>query len=223
VSSILWNPALLGGRSSAQNQWWGTTLVTPPETEPVALSTAKAQVRVDWDDEDDLIASYISAARQYCEDICGRAFVSQQWDLWLPQWPAGDRLYLPYPPVQTVDYVTYTDATETVNTVDPAIYVANTAGDLAEVVLRFGQIWPVTVLSPSRPINVRFTCGYGDADAVPAPIKQAILLLMAHWYTNREAVVIGRTATASVRVQETLDALLARYRMDSYSPDPLRP
>jgi uncharacterized phiE125 gp8 family phage protein len=223
VNSILWNPALLGGRSSTQNQWWGTKLVSVPLEEPVSLQTAKAQVRVDWDDEDDLITSYITAARQYCEDICGRAFVSQVWDLWLPQWPAGDRLYLPYPPVQNVVYVQYTDSTEATTIVDPTIYTTNTGGDLAEVVLRFGQIWPVTVLSPSRPINVRFTCGYGDADAVPATIKQAILLLMGHWYTNREAVVIGRTATASVRVQETLDALLARYRMPSYTPDPLRP
>lgn len=222
MPSILWNFPQVAWQTT-QNQWWGTTLVTGPAGEPVSLDQAKAQVRVDWDDEDDLISSYITAARQYCEDACGRIFMQQTWDLWLQQWPAGNRIFLPYPPLQEVTWVKYTDLNETVNTVDSGLYTVNTAGDLPEVVLLFGQIWPPTVLSPARPINVRFVCGYGiDAD-VPAPIKQAILMLTAHWYTNREAVVIGRTATASVRVQDTLDALLARYKMPSYSPDPLRP
>lgn len=223
MPSILWNFPQTAGYSTTQNQWWGTAIVTEPTSEPVDLDTVKSHIRVDWDDEDELIGGYIKAARQYCEDVCGRRFMTQTWDLWIQQWPAGNRIYIPYPPLISVEYVNYTDSTESVNILDSSTYVVNNAGSLGEVVLRFGQIWTPSVLSPSRPVNVRFDCGYGDAFAVPQPIKQAILLLIGHWYANRESVIIGRTATATVQVQDTVDALLARYKMYSYSPDPLRP
>lgn len=222
-SSILWNLSR-ASVSTTQNQWWGTTLLTPPVCEPVTLEMAKAHLRVDFNDEDDLINAYITAARSYLEDACGRRLITQIWNLYLQQWPAGDRLFVPYPPLIGVATVQYTDATETVTTVDPSLYVVNNGSDLGEVVLRFGQIWPPTVLSPSRPIGVTFTCGYGeDPGSVPAPLVQALLLLIGHWYQNREAVVIGRASTISTRVNETVDALIARYKIPSYSPDPLRP
>jgi uncharacterized phiE125 gp8 family phage protein len=222
MNSILWNYPQVAWRSTTQNQWWGMQLVTPPSGEPLTLDQVKAHLRVDRTDEDTLISSYLTAARQYCEDVCGRAFMTQTWDLWLQQWPAGDRIFLPKPPIQSVTYVQYTDLTETTTAVDPSTYVVNTAGDLAEVVLRFGLIWPPTPLSPSRPVNVRLVTGYGNASAVPVPITQAILLLVGHWYANRESVVTD-ARVQSVRVDDTVDALLARYRMPSYSPDPMRP
>lgn len=200
------------------------TLVTPPAVEPIDLNTAKLHVRVDWDDEDSLIQTLITVARQYCENVCGRAFLQQTWDFFMQQWPAGNRIQLPYPPLIDVTWVKYTDNTETVNEVDGSIYVVNNAGDIPEVVLRFGQIWPPVVLSPSRPINIRFDAGFGtDPSSVPAPITQAMLLLIGHWYANRESVIIGRTATATVMVADTVDALLTRYKMPAYTPDPLRP
>jgi hypothetical protein len=169
-----------------------------------------------------------------------------------------------------------------VNTVDPSIYTARLDADSPAVVLRFGQIWPTSVLSPSRPINVRFTAGYpsmagtasastttvtrvsGDsfapgmkrividgacyrvvsvasgnvltvgtsppiqgtksysANLVPERLVQAILMLTGHWYQNREEVVVGRTSTIATDVPDSVSALIRRFKIDSYTPDPLR-
>lgn len=51
-----------------------------------------------------------------------------------------------------------------------------------------------------------------SANAVPHTIKQAILFLAAHFYENREMVVVGRTAQIATEVPFTVTALLADYR-----------
>jgi uncharacterized phiE125 gp8 family phage protein len=69
--------------------------------------------------------------------------------------------------------------------------------------------WP----KPGRPANgieIAFTAGYGPVAAdVPAPIRQAILLLIAHWYEHRSPLEDGiHTEPLPNMVSE----LLAPYR-----------
>ena len=69
--------------------------------------------------------------------------------------------------------------------------------------------WP----KPGRTANgieIAFVAGYGDAAAdVPAPIRQAILLLVAHWHEHREPVEIG---AAKPPCPSTVSELLQPYR-----------
>ena len=46
--------------------------------------------------------------------------------------------------------------------------------------------------------------------AVPFTIRQAMLLLIGHWYENRQMVVVG--SVASVEVQATVRTLLNQHR-----------
>src|ERR1051325_11329554 len=99
------------------------TLSTAPTVEPVSLDEAKGQVRVELDfhSDDALILGLIAAARRLAEVFCGRAFLTQTWDLtldafpsgWGPRWPATlggrDAIRLPRPPLQSVSYVKYVD------------------------------------------------------------------------------------------------------------------
>ena len=58
--------------------------------------------------------------------------------------------------------------------------------------------------------EVAFTAGYGDEpEDVPAPIRQALLLLVAHWFERREPVVLG---AAPQEVPATVAGLLLPYR-----------
>jgi uncharacterized phiE125 gp8 family phage protein len=216
VGSILWSlPSLGAGRQIYQG--WAAQLVTPPKVEPVSIAEAKLQCRISIDDDDDALLGYTIAAREHCEKVCGRAFITQEWDFWLPGWPATNRIRIPFAPLQSVEYLQYTDSSETANVVDPSIYVVQPGTTPGELVLRFAQIWPPTVMSPSWPINVRFKAGYSDdASKVPQSIKQAILMLTAHWYENREAVVVGRTAQIAVEIMFAVDALLANYRVSPH-------
>lgn len=184
-------------------------LVTPPAQEPVPLAEAKAHLRVDTADDDALIQALIVAAREHVEHIIRRALVTQTWDLILDAFPA-DEIMLPRPPLQSVSSITYRLQDGTVVTLDPANYVVDTKSEPGRVVLAPGRSWPSDPLYAAGAVTVRYVAGYGDPAAVPVAIKQAILLLVGHWYENREAVAVGHTV---IQLPMTVDALLWPYRV----------
>jgi len=166
----------------------GLVVVTPPEKEPVSVDEVKAQLRVDYADEDGLIEAYVRAARETFERLLWRAFVTQTLALTLDVWPDGGALRLPRPPLQAVNSVTYTDAAGAVHTLDAATYVVDTTSTPGRVVLRAGQAWPSAALAPAAGVRVEYVAGYGEPKDVPEAARQAIRLLAAHWFEHREAV-----------------------------------
>ncbi len=60
--------------------------------------------------------------------------------------------------------------------------------------------------------SVAITNGAYTANAVPMPIRHAILFLTSHFYENRETVITGRGEVA-VEIPGTVDDLLASYRV----------
>lgn len=188
------------------------SLITSPASEPVSLAEARKHLRVDSGDEDGLIASEITAAREYCETFQGRAYVTQTWECYLDGWPAEDFIRIPLPPLQSVASVTYKDADGNVSTlVAGTDYIVDTKAHPGRVVLAYGKSWPSATLYPVNPITIRFTAGYGDAaDDVPQKMRQAMLLLIGHMHENREPVLIG---SISKELEFTLSALLWQDRV----------
>jgi len=79
----------------------------------------------------------------------------------------------------------------------------------------YGVSWPSATLQPIKGIEVQLVGGYGNAAAVPAAYKQAMYLLIEHWYLNRSEVTIGNTAASvSRRIELGVEALLANYRIN---------
>lgn len=64
-------------------------VIIPPAVEPVSLAEVKLHARVDNDLEDDLIASFIGAARRHGESLTHRSFVPQTLELTLDAFPQG--------------------------------------------------------------------------------------------------------------------------------------
>ena len=64
-------------------------LLNAPASEPVSLAEAKLFLRVEHDDDDDLIAALIAAARVQVEAQTRRALITQTWRLVRDVWPAG--------------------------------------------------------------------------------------------------------------------------------------
>ena len=93
-------------------------------------------------------------------------------------------------------------------TLDAAAYAVDTLSEPARLVLK-GTLPPVL----SRALNafeIAFSVGYGDeADDVPAPIRYALKLLVAHWFERREPVVLSG---APQEVPTTVAGLLLPYR-----------
>lgn len=91
-------------------------------------------------------------------------------------------------------------------TLDLQSFVIDTAG----AAIAFAP-WAVTQSGRSAAgIEIDITAGYGDAASdVPEALRQAVRLLVAHWYENR-----GLATTGAITVlPATVAALLAPYRM----------
>jgi uncharacterized phiE125 gp8 family phage protein len=200
-------------------------LITPPAVEPVSLAEVKLHSKVDQNAEDGLLSALIIAARQHVEKTTGRQLVTATWEVYLECFPCNDdEIELPFGELQSIDAFQWTlagGATKSWTVSGSNLLDANSAvvahiedGDEAEIEVAFGCIWPPDVLRTSRGVRIRFTCGYGDDTAVPQAVKQAILLLVGHWYTHREAVSIGTTSSSQGReIPLAVDALLSNYRL----------
>lgn len=182
-------------------------LISAPAEEPITLAEAKAQLRVDHDDEDALIESLIIAAREVVESKLERALITQTWAHYFDFLP-GDYGFELQPGVSSIVSVQYQDLNDTTQTVDPANYVL-TKDAVPQIRLSYSGEWPAA-LEYSDAVKITVVVGYGDRHAVPEAIKQAIKLLVSHWYENREAVVIG-TITATLPL--AVDLLLRRYKV----------
>ena len=184
-------------------------LTSGPSAEPISLDEAKLHCRVDGDTEDMLIASLILAARLHIEHCLDLALISQSWSLYLDQWPDKPFVELPLSPLISVDAVRLYSPTNTSVTLDPDLFLVDTASRRPRLARQDGQAWPL----PGRSINgieIAFTAGYGTAaDDVPMPVRQALKMLVAHWYEAREPVLFGETADP---VPTSVASLIAPYR-----------
>ena len=75
--------------------------------------------------------------------------------------------------------------------------------------VRTGPAWP-QVTAAANGIAISFIAGFGTAVTdVPAPVRQAMLLLTAHWFEHRDPIEIGQPDTA---IPKAVSDLLRPYR-----------
>lgn len=170
-------------------------VTTAPAEEPVTTAEAKAHLRIDVDDEDTLLVGYLLAAREQCEMMARRAFVTQTLQLRLECWPGGDCIVLPRPPLQSVTSVAYSDSDGNAGTMPSGDYIVDAASEPGRIILGYGKSWPSATLQPGPSIVITYVAGYGDAADVPQRYKQAIELMAGHFFENREEVVVLQGVT----------------------------
>jgi len=187
------------------------TLSSAPAAEPVSTAEAKTHMRVETSADDTYIATLVVAARRYCEAVQKRAFITQTWKLYLDRFPSVIRI--PKPPLQSVSSIAYLDTNGDSQTLSSSIYTVDTDSEPGIVYEAYNQQWPST-RDVEKAITVTFIAGYGDASTdVPAEVKHAIKLLVAHWYEHREAVADGVTPAD---VPLTVKSLLGISRTFSF-------
>ncbi len=185
-------------------------LDTGPASEPVTTSEAKSHLRVDVSDDDTLIDGLVAAARQAFEEINGRSLFTTTWKLILDGWPDGETIVLPRPPLQSVSSIAYTDTQGNTTVWDAANYVVETMRTPGRVYLAYGASWPSAALRPASPITITYVSGWATVGAIPQRYKQAILLLVGHWYENRENVVVSGAIPKSIPLAFESLALMDR-------------
>ena len=156
---------------------------TAPTVEPVSRAAAKRSLRLETSADDDLVDHLITAAREYTERVTNRSFCTQTLDLLFDEWPS-DLIELPRGPVQSVTSVTSYTAADVATVMSSGDYRVDTTTDPARIALNDGAVWPSDLRATGHAGVVRYVAGYGatsDQDS-PAVLRQAILLLVGHWY-----------------------------------------
>jgi uncharacterized phiE125 gp8 family phage protein len=178
-------------------------IVTPADTEQITLAQARSHLRLDTygspetHPDDDMIEDvYIPAARRICEEISGRSFAPQVFEMSTGQFPTNyvafsrNGIALKMGPVRGVTSVIYNDGTQDV-TLDASAYVVDPYTDGGYLFPTYGTPWPAAGYLPNA-VRVRFAAGY-DAPGgspsefpLPAEYRLAMLLALGHVYENRE-------------------------------------
>jgi hypothetical protein len=209
---------------------------TTTYTDNIADASLGAGVPSKNTTSDPYLAEIIRAAREYVEVNTNRALIRQQWrwtqDGFPPRWfetaapyletASGlqhpelldlhrDVIRLPKPPLISVDAVTYVDEDGNPQTLDPSQYFVNTSGVRGEIARAFDVPWPPTRWQQNA-VTVDFTCGYGSASSnLPAIVRQAMRLLVEHYYNNRGLFEGKRFA---IEIPHSIDALLWQIRAE---------
>ena len=197
-------------------------VVTKASTLPVSRADAMAQCRID-DSADtaqlELLDSYIEGATQAVASAASLTLQPTTFEQRVDAWPCGRAISLETGPVREVESVTYLDADGVEQTVagdDWFLVETSEGGDLY-----FQPAFSSPALaSQASAVRVRFVAGFNDPAAsegddaldLPRQARQAILLLVADWFANRETAVVG-DVTNETRVAIAFERLVGQIRV----------
>lgn len=211
----------------------GSTLTTAPALEPVTLEEARSQCRLTDSSEDGLLAGYLLAARSLAEKRTGRVLITQTWTETFDHcWPTLGRhhhnhfrpldgaapsysrrcILLQKAPVQSVASITYVDTNGAPQTLDPSQYQVGKRLLVGAIEEAYGVSWPA-VRWQMDAVSVQYVAGYASPGLVPETIRQAILLLVDHFFENRSATVISMTRMSVSELPSGVDVLLAHHEV----------
>lgn len=171
-------------------------------------------------DDDNDVNLLIKAAREHAQDFCRRSFlVGEKWQYSLDHFPfavLGEAFYstaplgdffdtadlylfnrgtsiveqfaikIPMGQATGVDSIAYVDPTGSSQTLEPATYQLVSDSATSRIYPAYETCWPNTRNYPGS-VKVNFTAGVDP----PARLKLYIRQTLAHWYANREAVVMA--------------------------------
>lgn len=155
---------------------------TVPPTTWLSTADCKENLRVDGSDEDDLIAALAEAACRMVQERVGKALGAQTWAYSLNGLSSDADLILPVFPATSITSISYQDTDDATQTMDTNDFYLFGDNDHAMIRPKSGTTWPTTYDRPDA-ITITFEAGMTP----PKTLRQATLLLVAHWYENRQA------------------------------------
>jgi uncharacterized phiE125 gp8 family phage protein len=201
-------------------------IIGPLGEEPVSVEEGRAHLEAqpygdsDVDTTDDaMIAVWLQAAREHCEDFLGLSLSTRTMEIALDQFPTTRRcghlarddiaVELPGGPVREIVSISWGDASD--DELATADFVLDTYREPAAV-LPVSASWPPVPVATNA-VKIRYLGGYGvDTDGgepMPALFRAAMLLVLGHLFENRSE----NTETALASLPMGFEALLRRRRV----------
>ena len=163
---------------------------------------------MDGDDDEIYVTGLIAAATAYAEEAIGRGLVTQTWQQWVAPNPYSVRLEVGN--FASLTDVSYYDADNVLQAATLGDFDVRLGRDRVGLYAAAGATWP-TAYNRADAIRLTYTVG-GDASDVLPDVKHAILMLVGHWYENREAVTDLKLSDTPMAV----NALLGMHRVGWY-------
>lgn len=217
-------------------------VTTPPTQIPVTLADCYSQLRLDpsgsppTHPDDAMLTRLIGAATNYAEQATRRALCKQSIQLTHSRFPY-DRVFFAAqqtlwsepdgydwrprhirilrPNLLTLTSIQYHDQQNSVQTLDPTLYLVHSDEQEATVEMLEGNFWPITYLREDA-VQLNYDAGYTPTSSgsppvfdyaanVPEGIKQAMLLHVQIHYDPAMADITQMW-------WNTIDSLLGSYR-----------
>ncbi|MBN2365729.1 MAG: phage head-tail connector protein [Calditrichaeota bacterium] len=189
-------------------------LVSIDGTDPyiITLAEIKTHCHETGFDYDSMLTVLSKVAREYAEARTWKQIIPATYVLYLDQFPEGI-IELPKPPVIEVSSIKYYDTDDSIQTWDEDKYQVDLESEPARIKPISSESYPSTY-DRMNAVEITFKAGFDETLGsenykIPEKIKQAELLLIKHWYDNREAVLVseGRSID-SHEIPLTANALL---------------
>lgn len=184
--------------------------VTAPAVEALTLADFKAsQARIDGTADDAAAQAAVNAAISYVDGdgALGRALITQTWAQWGPN--TGQDVTLVMGPFQSLTSVEFYDTEGTLQTATLSDFEVHRRGDYRICRPKKGASWPAAD-DREDAVKITYVAGFGNAATdIPPGILQAVRLVAAHFYENREATTDLRLAPLPLGVED----LLSVYRV----------
>lgn len=162
-------------------------------------------------EDDTWLANAASVARRLVEASItgGYAVRLQTKTLCLNKFPSSEdgEIEIPYPPFNALSTITYYDGNNSSTGLASSNYrlIDPKDGNRAKLYPPIDGVWPETKTRQDA-VSITYTCGSTCSTDVPPTVKQAVLMLVDHWYENRGVILIG---TISKEIEFGLQSLLA--------------
>ncbi|MEK6788502.1 MAG: head-tail connector protein [Pseudomonadota bacterium] len=182
-----------------------------PAIEPVTVAELLAQARIDGAEENELLGRLISTARAHVESLTQRSLLRQRWSLQIDGFPVCGLLRLPRAPVVAIQSVKYLDFAGAEQTLSGTAYrLVGGLGMMPKIVPAVGLQWPKTA-DVIGAVTIEYQAGLLKPTDLPPAIRHAILMLAAHWFEHREAVIEASGRGGLLPVPMAVDSLLSPH------------
>ena len=167
------------------------------------------RLEIGYTDEDEYIMNLGRAAVSVVEDYTNRKIGRQTWKVSYDGWSTGSYMDIPFGPLSSMPSsgITYKLSTGNSTQFASTQWSYSTQELQPRVYLEDGQSWPSESLNPIDPVSFEVKVG---STVLRPRMKQAVFMMVGHWYENREPYIVGQTIS---NVPDAIDRLLYNDRI----------
>lgn len=184
-------------------------LTSGPNWEPVTVFQARraCQIAEEYNGHDNTLTHLIASAREQFEHDTSIVCADSTFTATFDEWPDEDGFQLYAKPVRSITSITYYDTASNQQTLASSVYRLDASYKTPIVALKYNQSWPSS-RGACGDIVITYAAGYATQADVPRIIQQAILLLVAEWWTySTESIAVGSLQSQPIGYQRIVAGL----------------